>query len=109
MKKSFEEKKQKELKRNFKFLEKNPWLIKMWKEQERILSDYYKKQYRIEKKYSKIAKKHKIRDIWLASTIDGGTFGIDINNVQAKGEGEDIYLITDSDVERFKESLKSHK
>jgi len=109
MKKSFEQKEKEELKRKFEFLKKNPWIIKMWEEQEDARNEYSKKQFRIEQKYCKISKRHGIKNIWLASTMEGDTFGIDINNVQAKGEGKDRYLIHDSDIEKFEERFSSKK
>ena len=90
------------------FLKNNPWIIKMWEEQGKILSDYYEKQDRIEKKFKKIANKNGIKEIWFA-TVNGETFGIDVNNVRLFGEKKDRFLIHDSDIMKFSEKLKVKK
>jgi len=94
--------------RKMNFLKNNPWIIKMWEEQGKILSDYYEKQDRIEKKFKKIANKNGIKEIWFA-TVNGETFGIDVNNVRLFGEKKDRFLIHDSDIMKFSEKLKVKK
>lgn len=91
-----------------KFLKNNPWVIKMWEEQGKIRNEYYNKQDKIEKKFKRIARQNGIREIWFA-TVDGETFGIDINNVQRFGEKGNRFLIHDSDMTKFSEKSKVKK
>ncbi len=94
--------------RVIKFLKNNPWVIKMWEEQEKIKSEYYKKQTKIEKKFGKIAKQKGIKEIWFA-TVEGETFGIDVNNVRQFGDEKNRFLIHDSDIRNFLEKTKVKK
>lgn len=94
------------LQRTFTFLKKNSWIVDMWKEYEKVRNKYYEKISKIEQKYSKITKKHHIKSMWFASTLDNGIFGIDINNVQMHGEGRNRFLIHDLDIEKFIEKFK---
>lgn len=93
------------LHRTFILLKKNSWVVDMWKEYEKVRSKYYEKISKIEQKYFKIAKKRRIKNVWFASTLDNGIFGIDINNARMHGKGKDRFLIHDSDIEKFIEKF----
>ena len=62
-----------------KIIEKYPWLKDMKKEFDVISDRYYVDINKLDKKYIKIAKKHKLKGVEIWFSQDDGPIGIDFN------------------------------
>lgn len=84
-----------------RYLKKYPFLKEIWDEAEEVRENFYALLDRLEKKMEKLALKHGIQDIRFACLGDEcqEPFGIDIGDVQSKGQNikEGRILIYDSD------------
>ncbi|MBM3245723.1 MAG: hypothetical protein FJZ13_00120 [Candidatus Omnitrophica bacterium] len=67
-----------------KFLQKYPFIKKMWQEREKAYDIAYKKEMQIEKKYNKIAKKAGLKSLEFA--YSDYCFGIDVNDIRSNGQ-----------------------
>jgi Sec7-like guanine-nucleotide exchange factor len=67
-----------------KFLQKYPFIKRMWQEREKAYNIAYEKETQIEKKYNKIAEKAGLKSVEFA--YSDYCFGIDVNDIRAGGQ-----------------------
>ena len=67
-------------KKTKEFLEKNLWLVNMWREFDKVQEKYWRDIEKLNKKYTKLAKNYGLDSVELWSNFDGEICGIDINN-----------------------------
>lgn len=86
-----------ERRKNKELLKKHAWLRKYWREYMEALHRHCDVVAEIEKQMEKEAKEKGFKSAWFATTIDGETFGIDLNNARENKKGS--YLIHDTELD----------